>query len=117
MDIFSYHEIITTRNLTCKKCLSIVYTIPTETTKTLAKYMDTFGEPLYPLNQTNLLKIKSKDQYEIETRLGSTSIKLKLPKKFEGVDLSKTRKPEFEEALVRWLEKTLKIKIKGKGEK
>jgi hypothetical protein len=74
--------------------------------------MDAFGKILYPLNKTNLVKIKSVDKYEIESKLKSTVIKFKLPKKFEGKDLGKvSRKAEFEENLIKWVEKTVSIKI------
>lgn len=112
METFRFDDIITLKYSTCKKCLAIIYSVPCEINKVFPKYFDSFGNVLYPLSQTNLVKIKTPDKYEIETRLGSTFIKFKLPENLKSNNLDqKSRKIEFEECLTKWIEKTVKIKI------
>lgn len=114
MDTFAFKDIVVYKFSSCKKCLSIIYSTPCELDKKFVGYMKGFGETLYPLDKTKLIKIKTSDDYEIESKLGITTIKFKIPKKFEGKNLDEvSRKREFEEGLIAWLENTLEIKIKG----
>lgn len=107
-----FNSIITFTRSSCKKCVALVYEVPCEVSKTLAKHLTNFGKPVYDLDTTALLKIKTDDDHTIETRIGRTYIKFGMPKSLEGTKLDETtRKLEFEESIRKWIEEALQIKI------
>lgn len=100
-----FSEIVKTERSGCKKCLTFIYTLPYQVDKNIVGYLKSFGNPLYPLKTVTLIRIDSKDEYHIESRLNKNVIKFLIPKKFDGKNLDKeTRKLEFERCLVSWME-------------
>ena len=72
--------------------------------------MESFGEPIYNIDEVNLLKIESNDNYIIESRLKRTIIKFGIPKELENSDID-YRKAEFEICLGKWLSNKFSIPI------
>lgn len=107
-----FNEVVKVKRTSCKKCLSLLYTIPCRVDKELATFLVDFGEPVYPLKTIKLLRIDSKDGYKIESKIGKNAVKFALPKNLEGEDLDKaSRKIEFETRLTEWMSEKLDILI------
>jgi len=112
MDI-NFLDIVNVTRSSCDKCLMFVYQVPCEIDKSIVSFMESFGEPMYDIDEVNLLKIESDDNYIIEGRLKRTNIKFRIPKKLENtinID-SNYRKAEFEICLGKWLSSKYNIPI------
>lgn len=107
-----YGSIVKMRKKACKTCFTLVYNVPCEVDASLANYLTSLGTPKYDLNTVKLFRIKTADNYALKTRLKSTVINLSLPKELQNTNIeNNTKKLEFEEGLIKWLESKLQIKI------
>jgi len=107
-----YSDVVKMSRKSCKTCLTLIYTMPCEVDRALVGYMSPFGESKFDLKVVSLLHIESDDNYTIRSKIGRMAVSLSIPKRFEKFDLDlKTRKPEFEQCLVKWLENKLDISI------
>ena len=97
----------------CKLCFTFIYTLPVNLSADVEMYLSSFGKSELPLSLVKFLKITTPDQYKIEGKLDTNTIKFGIPKKFEkGNPDINTRKYEFENALSQWLTKKLDIPIR-----
>lgn len=108
--MLEFDKIVNIRRTNCKKCLTFLYSLPCQVNKEIAKHLEAFGKPIYPLKTVKLLRIDSKDGYKIDSKIGKNAIKLAIPKQLEGSPES-WRKLEFEAALISWLSETLNMPI------
>ncbi|MFA5024040.1 MAG: hypothetical protein WC523_03750 [Patescibacteria group bacterium] len=90
----------------------MIYSLPCTLDIKLSSFLADFGEPVYSVVATKLLRIDTTDGFHIEGRLGAKLIKFTMPKKFEKVASDKiTKKIDFEKALVEWMIDKLDIDI------
>jgi len=108
-----YADIVSVRRKICKTCFTLIYHFPCEVDANIAGHLSDFGPSKYgDLNKIKLLRISTKDGYNIKSRVGDTSVKFMLPKELQNTDISDNdRKKSFENGLVSWLESKLDIKI------
>lgn len=107
-----FNDVVKTRKVSCKTCLSLWYTLPCRLDEDLITYLSNFGKPVYPIKTVKLLRINSKDGYKIDGKVGKNAIKFALPKHLEKKNLDKaSRKLEFEKCLKEWMTNKLDITI------
>jgi len=105
-----FEDIVKIQRTACKKCLTFMYSLPCQVNAEIAKHLESFGKPIYPLKTVKLLRIDSKDGYKIDSKVGKNAIKFAIPKQLEG-NPNDWRKCEFETALISWLAETLNMPI------
>lgn len=105
-----FEDIVKIQRTNCKKCLTFLYSLPCQVNKNIAKHLESFGKPIYPLKSVKLLRIDTKDGYKIDSKIGKNAIKFAIPKELEG-KADTWRKAEFEVALISWLVETLDMPI------
>ena len=106
-----FSEVVKIKRVACKKCFTLIYTLPCQVDRDLPKYLSSFGKLVYPLKSVTLVKIDSDDGYTIQSKLKKNIIKFLIPKHLESKGVEKTRKPEFEKNLVKWMQNKLDIEI------
>ena len=107
-----FSEAVKSKTNSCSKCFSMTYSLPCLIDIKLASFLKDFGQPVYSIEVTRLLKIDTSDGFHIEGRIGTKSIKFTMPKKFEKVAAEKvTKRIEFEQKLSEWLTDALNIAI------
>lgn len=107
-----YGDVVKMRRKSCRKCFTLVYHVSCKVDGSLADYLISLGSPKFDLNTVKLFRIETEDQYAVKTRLGRNDIQLALPKELENTNIeNNTRKLEFEEGLVKWLESKLNVTI------
>lgn len=95
----------------CTSCFILLYMVPCEIKEDIVPYMSSFGNSKFDLKTISLLQIESPDNYTIKGRLNNNYIKFSLPMKFKNTDLKESRKLEFENNLIKWLESRLDTSI------
>lgn len=107
-----YSDVIKVKRKSCNTCLTLIYSFPCEIDKSITGYMTAFGKSKYDLNTISLIQIEGDDAYAIRGKLKQTALSFSIPKRFEDQNLNeKTRRPEFERCLIKWIENKLNIKI------
>jgi len=111
--MIKFSELIKTKISGCAKCFSVLYVLPCQLDKDIAKYFKkSFGDPVYPLKSVSFVRINTHDGFHIEGRIRAKVIKFVMPKKYEKYNINKiSKKIEFEDCLLKWLEVKLNIKI------
>lgn len=96
----------------CSKCFSATYILPCQVDKNIVNYLLYFGNPVYKLDVTKLLRIDTDDGFHIESKIGTKTIKFVMPKSYEKIPFNKNiKKNNFEKCIAAWLAKTLNIQI------
>ena len=106
-----FTDIVKFKQKNCKDCFIFIYSTPCVIKKDIVDHMKSFGESKFDLDVLDLLQIESPDNYTIKCKIGGNYISLSIPREFENKDLSKSRKPEFENNIKNWLEDILKVSI------
>lgn len=106
-----FKDIVKVQQTNCSKCLSFLYTLPCHINEDIAKYLASFGKPIYPLKIVKLLRIDSEDGCRIDAKLNKKGIKFSMPPKLKHEDEDNWRKIEFETHLAEWLANTLNIAV------
>jgi len=106
-----FTDIIKVTRKACGKYITFVYSVPCELDKSIANLMSNFGKPKFDLNTIKFLHIESTDDYIIKGRLNKTSISITIAKKSKNIGTLNTRKTEFENNIIKWIENRLGISI------
>lgn len=114
--IVKFADVVKTKIGGCSKCFSITYSLPYMIDKELADFLSAFGQPVYNLNSLKVLRINVANGFHIEGRVGTKTIKLVMPKKYEKRPLGQIQeRNSFEKNLADWLTKKLKITVELEG--
>lgn len=107
-----FHDIVSAKISSCKKCYAVVYSLPCHIDKDIVKYFRNMGKPAYPLSVTRLLRINIKHGFYIEGTVGSKTIKFSMPKELENNSPSSIKENMiFVNNLSKWLSDKLNIQI------
>ena len=107
-----FSEVVKSKTGSCTKCFSMTYSLPCTIDIKLASFLQDFGQPVYSIEVTKLVKIDTSDGFHIEGRIGTKVIKFTMPKKFEKMAPDKaTKRIEFEQKLSEWMSDKLNIEI------
>ena len=108
-----FDKLVSIKRSGCSKCFSLIYSVPCQIDKSIASAFEKeFGKPVYPIKAVKFLKIQTDDGFVIEGRVGAKILKFSIPKKHETSDFNKIKKKEaFDNCLITWLKKKLKIDI------
>lgn len=110
--MIKFSEAVKIENMSCKSCISLLYTLPCRLDKDIVKYMTNIGTLAYPVGSIRLLKIISNDGFKIEGKLEKNTIKLEIPNTFSNTDINKIdKKIEFDTKLAEWISDKLDMDI------
>jgi hypothetical protein len=72
-----FEELVVRKKLnSCSSCDSYSYTLPLPITKEIDSFLICFGALKYPLDKIQIIKLDN-DHFRIESRVGSTELKVK----------------------------------------
>lgn len=106
-----FSDIIKITKKTCSKNITLIYSVPCELDKSLARFMSNFGKPKFDLDTIKFIHIASADDYIIRGRLERTSINFSVPKASKNIGMLGAKKTQFENNVIKWLENRLKVSI------
>lgn len=110
LNMIKFSEAVTIEEVSCRNCISFIYTLPCHLDETIVNYMMDIGNLVYPLGSIRLLKIRSNDGLVIEGKLNKNLLRLEIPKHLSSENKI-SRKSEFDIRLTNWIIDKLGINI------